>query len=261
MRTNMHGREKLTSKEKIIRTIKITTIVVFSLSTSNHAIGKQLSGKLILEKAVAKTGCNIPWSTRIEEGTYIAWNTPGWGTLRAHYTRIVKRPAMVKIDQDFSAFDHPFFRTHYYYKGDSWAQVNLITRKSERAKRALEEFLAKLDWIAYYLSSSDEISTTDANGSDSMIAVKEYYRVLCTGKRDTVILDIEKNKFLPLRLIDQTKKRQTIYEDFRRVNKRTLPFHITVYDEGKKTQEFIWERIEFDKNIPDSIFVENQPAN
>ena len=30
---------------------------------------------------------------------------------------------------------------------------------------------------------------------------------------------------------------------------------------GKKTQEFIWERIEFDKNIPDTIFVENQPAN
>jgi len=168
---------------------------------------------------------------------------------------------MVKIDQDFSAFDHPFFRTYHYYKGDSWAQVNLVTRKSERVKIALEEFLANLDWVAYYLNSSDEISTTDINGSDSIIAGKEYYRVLCTGKSDTAILDIEKNKFLPLRLIEPTKKRQTIYEDFRSVNKRTLPFHIIIYDKGKKTQEFIWERIEFDKNIPDTIFVENQPAN
>jgi len=257
----MHGRQKLTSREKIIWTLAITTIVVLSLSASNPATVEQLSGKLILEKAIGKTGCNIPWSTRIEEGTYIAWNTPGWGTLRAHYTRIVKRPDMVKIDQDFSAFDHPFFRTYYYYKGDSWAQVNLVTRKSERAKIALEEFLANLDWVAYYLNSSDEISTTDINGSDSIIAGKEYYRVLCTGKSDTAILDIEKNKFLPLRLIEPTKKRQTIYEDFRSVNKRTLPFHIIIYDKGKKTQEFIWERIEFDKNIPDTIFVENQPAN
>jgi len=40
----MHGRQKLTSREKIIWTLAITTIVVLSLSASNPATVEQLSG-------------------------------------------------------------------------------------------------------------------------------------------------------------------------------------------------------------------------
>ena len=251
----------MTPGKKIVWTIAMMLIVISTLSTTGTAAEEQLSGESILKRAVINTGCNIPWKTRIEEGTYIAWNTPGWGTLKAHYTRFVKKPDMVKIDQDFSAFDHPFFRTYYYFKGSSWMQVNLVTRKSDRLLKALEEFLIKIDWITYYLNASDEISTIKTAEDDSILKGKQYYRVLCTGKIDSITLDIEKNKFLPLRLNEPKKSRQTIYEDFRSVKNHFLPFHLTVYEDGRKTQEFIWEKIEFDSSIPDSVFLENQPEN
>ena len=50
------------------------------------------------------------WTTRVDKGLLTSiW--PGWGELQANCSRFVKKPDKIKIDQDFSAFDHPFFFT------------------------------------------------------------------------------------------------------------------------------------------------------
>ena len=88
-------------------------------------------GKTLLERSSKALGEDRAWTTRVERGLHIAWDTPGWGTLRADYTRAVKRPDKLKIDQDNSAYDHPFYRTYYYNGGDAWYMVNLNTGRSD----------------------------------------------------------------------------------------------------------------------------------
>jgi len=237
--------------------IPAALVVFFLLSSSSGA--RELTAVEILQRAVKETGCHLEWKTRIEEGTFIAWNTPGWGTLRANYTRIVKKPDRIKIDQDYSAYDHPFFRTFYYLDGDAWVVTNLVPRRSERTKQLMEDFLKKADWLAYYLDASKEIFSMDAPADDSLIAGKSLYRVCCATEEDSTILDIDRISFLPLRQIDSHGQRHRIFDDYKNVQGRNLPFRIIIFENGKKTQEMIWDSIEFDKTVSDSIFSENRP--
>lgn len=215
----------------------------------------------IMKKAIEKTGCSKTWQTRIEEGTFIAWNTPGWGTLRARYERVVKKPDKIKIDQDYSAYDHPFFRTFYYFSGDAWVVTNLVPRRSERTKTMLEDFLKKLDWLSYYLENSEKIFSMKAPSGDSLIAGRGVYRICCATTQDSTIFDIEKDSFLPLRQIETHAKRQLIFHDYRKVQGRRIPYRTVIFENDKKTQEIIWDKVEFDKVVSDSLFLENRPSN
>jgi outer membrane lipoprotein-sorting protein len=62
-----------------------------------------------------------------------------------------------------------------------------------------------------------------------------------------------------VRRIENKGKRASIFEDYRNTRGRKMPFHITVYDAGAKSNEFLWKEIAFDKKLDDSIFEENRP--
>jgi len=38
-----------------------------------------------------------------------------------------------------------------------------------------------------------------------------------------------------------------------------MPFHVTVYDKGRKSSEFQWKSIAFDEKLDDSMFEEERP--
>ncbi len=75
--------------------------------------------KELVEKSVKAIGRGRRWPGLDDEdrqGSLTAdWD--GWGELHANYTRWIRKPDKMKIDQDFTAFDHPFFFTYYYNAG------------------------------------------------------------------------------------------------------------------------------------------------
>jgi hypothetical protein len=215
--------------------------------------------KKILEEASKKLGENKPWTTRVEKGLHIAWDTEGWGTLKADYTRYVKKPDKLKIDQDNSAYDHPFFRTYYYNGGDAWYMVNLNQGRSPQMAANLKSLLDRVDGIVSYLAACDTFFTVHRIPADSLLSGEGLRRAGCVINGDTTLFDVDAKTHLLKRRIENKGARVYALEDYREAQGHRVPFHVTVYDAGKKTNEFLWQNIKFDEKLDDAIFDEDRP--
>jgi hypothetical protein len=239
----------------------ILCVVLLSVLTTVRGSGQEMKNpaKSMIAKASQALGETNAWTTRVEKGLFIEWDTEGWGTLRADYLRCIKKPDKMKIDQDNSAYDHPFFRTYYYSGGDAWAMVNLTVRQSPQITANLKTVIEKTDGIAYYLARCDTFLAPSPVPGDSLLSGKGLERAGCVLKGDSVLFDINSETHLLARRIENRGKRAYVFEDYRNVQGHHMPFHITVYDEGRKSSEFQWKTITFDEKLDDSMFEENRP--
>jgi hypothetical protein len=215
--------------------------------------------KVLLEKASKALGENKPWTTRVEKGLFIEWDTEGWGTLRADYTRSMKKPDKLKIDQDNSAYDHPFFRAYYCSGGEAWGMVNLTTRQSPQLTANLKTLIDRADGIRYFLAACDTFFTAAPVPDDSILPGRDLARAGCVLKGDTILFDVNRKTNLLARRIENKGTRSFVFEDYRNVRGHTMPFHVLVYDSGRKASEYQWKTIAFDEKLDDAIFEEYRP--
>jgi hypothetical protein len=215
--------------------------------------------KTLLAKASSAIGEDNAWTSRVETGIHIAWDTPGWGTLKADYTRAVKKPDKLKIDQDNSAYDHPFYRMYYYNGGDAWYVVNLNIGRSPNVTANMKNLIERVDGIAYYLAACDTFFAVPEVPGDSLLSGAGLLRAGCVLRGDTVLWDIDAKTHLPARRIEPATDRVFILEDYRDSHGFLVPFHVTVYAGGRKAEEFLWSAIAFDEAIDDALFEENRP--
>ncbi len=217
--------------------------------------------RAILEEASKALGEDKPWTTRVEAGLHIAWNTPGWGTLKAAYTRSVQKPDKIKIDQDNSAYDHPFYRTYYMNGDDAWYMVNLNIGRNPNVTSNLKNFMERVDGIAFFITASDTFFTAAEIQPDSLLSGEGLVRAGCVLKGDTLLWDLDEKTHLPARRIEGASKRTYVLEDYRDTAGRKVPFHVTVYNDGRKAEEFVWDSVTFDVDIDGATFEENRPPS
>jgi hypothetical protein len=198
------------------------------------------------------------WTTRIETGQFkTQW--PGWGNLTAACTRIVKKPDKLKIDRDFSAFDHPFFQTYFYNAGEAWMVINLNTRQYPTLAANLEKSLERVDGLPYYFAACDTFFIETEVPDDSLFAGASIDRVGMIHDGDTLYYDLDKDTHLPVRIVENGGAQQTILEDYKKVQGIAVPYHLTVYENGARTSEYMWDKIDFDNKVDDSVFDEGRP--
>ncbi len=197
------------------------------------------------------------WRTRIDRGTMIS-NWPGWGELHAACTQSVKKPDKLKLDQDYSAYDHPFFFIYYYNQGDVWCNVNLGIRQHPRYTLLMTNRMKRIDGPAYFLAQCDTFFLDDPVPDDSLFVGSEINRIGVVDNGDTLFLDVNKKTHLPVRRIQDGGTTHVILGDYRDVNGVKLPFHELVFQSGQKTV-YEWQSIEFDVEIDDKIFEEDRP--
>lgn len=215
--------------------------------------------KALLEKASKALGEGTAWTTRVEKGLFVEWDTEGWGTLRADYTRAIKKPDKLKIDQDNSAYDHPFFRTYYMTGGEAWGMVNLQTRQSPQLTANLKSVLERSDGIRYFLSACDTFFTAAPVPDDSVLSGADLVRAGCVLRGDTILFDIHTKTNLLARRIETKAARAYVFEDYEKIQGRRMPLHVVVYDKGRKASEYQWKSIAFDEKLDDAMFEENRP--
>jgi hypothetical protein len=215
--------------------------------------------RALLEHSSRAMGEQKPWTTRVEEGEQTQWNTGGWGTLRAHYTRWIKKPDKAKIDQDNSVYDHPFYRTYYYDGGDAWYIVNLNASRSPQILASMKALVERADGIAYYLTACDTFFAVSPVPDDSVLTGASIRRAGCVLKGDTVLFDIDAKTSLLDRRIDNKGKRTLVFGDYRMMDGRMVPLRVTQYDDGIKDSEIIWKSVRYGEKIDDAIFDENRP--
>jgi hypothetical protein len=215
--------------------------------------------RALLERSSRAMGEEKPWTTRVETGLQTVWQSGGWGTLKADYTRWIKKPDKLKIDQDNSAYDHPFFRMYYYNGGDAWYVVNLNPGRSPQVAASMKALVERADGIAYYLSACDTFFTVAVVPDDSLLAGASIKRAGCVLKGDTVLFDVDaKTGFLDRR-IENKGKRAILFGDYRKTSGHMAPLRVTQYDEGVKGNEILWKTVSFNEKIDDAIFDENRP--
>ncbi len=216
-------------------------------------------GKSLLEKASKALGEDKAWTTRVEKGLEIAWNTEGWGTLRADYSRYVKKPDKLKIDRDNSAYDHPFFRAYYYNGGDAWSMANLNAARNPQTTANLKTLLDRVDGIAFYLAACDTFFTAPPPAADTLLSDAKLLRAGCVLKGDTTLFDVDAKTHVLKRRIENKGNRVYIFDDYRKGGARLTPYHVSVYDGGKLANEFLWKEVSYDVEIDDAIFEEYRP--
>jgi hypothetical protein len=216
-------------------------------------------GKSLLEKASKTLGEDKAWTTRVEKGLEIAWNTEGWGTLRADYSRFVKKPDKLKIDRDNSAHGHPFFRAYYYNGGDAWSMANLNAARNPQTTANLKTLLDRVDGIAFYLAACDTFFTAPPAPPDTLLSDAKLMRAGCVLGGDTILFDVDAKTLVLRRRIENKGNRVYIFDDYRKDGARMTPFHVSVYDAGKLTNEFLWKEVSYDVEIDDAIFEEYRP--
>ncbi len=198
------------------------------------------------------------WTTRIDKGHMVA-NWEGWGELHANYTRWVKKPDKMKIDQDFTAFDHPFFFTYYYNKGDVWAVVNLGARQNERYTRRMTKNMRTVDGLVYYLAECDTFYVVTDVADDSLVAAAGIDRVGIVDNGDSVLFDFDKKTHLPVRRIEEPGTTHVLFGDYKKTKAGKIAHRLTIYQDGAKTEEHVLNEIVFDGKIDDAIFDEFRP--
>jgi hypothetical protein len=201
------------------------------------------------------------WKTSVNRGL-MKVNWPGWGDLQADCTYYIQKPDMMVLDQDYSAYDHPFFFRYTYNAGEAWVEVNLGVRQNPRYTAMLEKGLRTVDGIAYYLENSDTLYIVAEVEPDSILTGVDFTRIAAIEGTDTVFFDLDTSSWLPVRAIDKGDQggwNHNIYEDYRPVNGYLVPFHETTYVNGTKNREMIWNSIEFDVEIDQAEFEKNRP--
>lgn len=198
------------------------------------------------------------WTTRIEKGTFKT-TAPGWGNLTAATTRWVMKPDRAKIDNDFSAYDHPFYFTYYTSGGEAWQVVNLGVRQSPEITSRMKEYLEKADGLAYYFAAADTFFLPAPAPADSLHPRRSFERAGCVVRGDTILFDIDRATRLLFRQTEKREGRETVFEDYRETAGRKVPFHVVISRGGEKTEEFLWDTVTFDEKIDSAIFEEGRP--
>jgi hypothetical protein len=216
--------------------------------------------RMLLAKTVDAVGGekkSCEWKTRIDTGIMkTAW--PGWGDLRAKCTLSVKKPDKLKLDQDYSAYDHPFFFIHYYNGGEAWYNVNLNIRQTTRTTRLMTNKMKRIDGPSYFLTKCDTFFLVTDVPDDSLFIGSDIDRIGVVDDGDTVFIDVDKKTHLPVRRIQDGGTTHVILGDYKPVDGIVVPFLETVFQDGQKT-EYIWEDIKFNVTIDDAIFEEDRP--
>lgn len=255
--------KRKTLKKDIWKTTLAVSLLVLLFIV--HAIGSPGAGgeaKKLLHKSVTALGgveAVRGWKTRTATGTTVMYN-PGWGTLTATASQFIKKPNKCKIDNDFSAYDHPFYYTYYYNCGQAWAVINLTVRQSPGITDNLEGFMKTVDGVAYYFEECDTFYLVDDAPGDSLLEASEFHRVGCVHEGDTVLFDLSRKDFTPLRMIENGGSEHSLFTDYREVDGARVPFYITTYRNGALHGYYEWEKIEFGTPIDDAIFEEDRPA-
>jgi hypothetical protein len=198
------------------------------------------------------------WTTMVRRGELtVHW--PGWGSPRARCTLTVKRPDKLVLDQDFSAYDHPFFFTYYYNGGEVWAMVNLGVRQSPRYTDAMTRAMKNTAGMYYYASECDTFYLPGPVPDDSLVTGSSVERVCIVDDGDTVMVDLDRDTHLPVRMLSDGGAEQTLFDDYRDIDGMKVPFVMTVYQGGAVSAEYTWEEIVFDVPVDDALFEENRP--
>jgi hypothetical protein len=218
------------------------------------------AGKALLAKAVDAMGGEktaTGWETRVSKGTLTAtW--PGWGELHADCLDLVQKPDKLKLDQDFSAYDHPFFFAYYYNSGEAWMMVNLGTRQNERTTNRMTERMKTIDGVVYYLTNCDTFYLVTDVPDDSLVTAASIERVGVVDNGDTILFDLDKTTHMPVRRVEESGSRQTLFDDYRDAGGIKMPFHVTSFEDGAKS-EYVWKEIRFGEKIDPANFEEYRP--
>lgn len=201
------------------------------------------------------------WKTSVSKGTMMV-NWPGWGDLQADCTYYIQKPDMMVLDQDYSAYDHPFFFRYTYNAGEAWVMVNLGVRQNARYAEMLEKGLRTVDGIAYYLEHADTLYIVPEFEADSLLTDVEFTRIAAIEGTDTVFFDLDNKTWRPVHSLDKGDMggwNLNIYDDYRPVNGYLVPFHETTYVNGLKNREMTWQSIEYNIEIDKAEFEENRP--
>jgi hypothetical protein len=198
------------------------------------------------------------WTGRIDKG-HMKAEWPGWGELHANYTRWIQKPDYLKIDQDFTAFDHPFFFTYYYNKGEVWAVVNLGVRQNERYTQRITKTMKTIDGLPYYLAACDTFYLVTDAADDSLVTASAVDRVGVVDRGDTVVFDIDKKTHLVVRRIEDGGATQVLYDDYRDTKGGKLPFRTRMYSGDGRREEVIFDEYAIDPKIDPAVFEEFRP--
>ncbi|MFO7915499.1 MAG: hypothetical protein R6U43_07385 [Candidatus Krumholzibacteriales bacterium] len=198
------------------------------------------------------------WKTRIQRGI-LKTEFPGWPNLKADYTVHVKKPDRIRMDQNFAAYDHPFYYTYYGNGPDVWAVVNLNVRQSERYTSMIHQALEAVDGLPYYYSACDTFFVAAEQPDDSLIAGYRVERVGCVLEGDTILYDLDMGTHLPVRRIEVSSSRQELMEDYRETAGIMVPYKLTRYAGGRERNRVQWKEVIFGAEIPDSLFLEFKP--
>lgn len=247
--------------------VSLALMAVFCLAVSAVYIpgcGGPLDAEGMMQKSVKALGGlekATGWKTSVSKGLMMT-NWPGWGDLRADCTYFIQKPDMMVLDQDYSAYDHPFFFRYTYNAGEAWVMVNLGVRQNPRYNTMLEKGLRTVDGIAYYLEHSDTLYIVPEVEPDTILTGVDFTRIAVIEGTDTLFFDLDNSTWLPVRAIekgDQDGWNHSIYDDYRTVNGYLVPFHETTYVNGAKNREMTWKSIEFDVEIDSAEFEKNRP--
>jgi len=247
--------------------VSLALMAVFCLAVSAVYLpgcGGPLDAEGMMQKSVKALGGlekATGWKTSVSKGLMMT-NWPGWGDLRADCTYFIQKPDMMVLDQDYSAYDHPFFFRYTYNAGEAWVMVNLGVRQNPRYNTMLEKGLRTVDGIAYYLEHSDTLYIVPKVEPDTILTGVDFTRIAVIEGADTLFFDLDNSTWLPVRAIekgDQGGWNHSIYDDYRTVNGYLVPFHETTYVNGAKNREMTWKSIEFDVEIDSAEFEKNRP--
>ncbi len=253
-------RQAIRGKRTVALAVAAGVCVVAAVLQSGAAEKKNPAKELIAASVKAMGGEKKArgWTTMTEKGQLVAhWE--GWGELHANYTREIKKPDKMKIDQDFTAYDHPFFFTYYYNGGEVWAVVNLGTRQNERYTQRMTRNMRTVDGMAHYLADCDTFYVAADVADDSLVTASSIDRVGIVDRGDTVLVDLDRKTHLPVRRIEDRGAVQVLFGDYRETKGIKIPFRRTVYQEGALTEEQKLDEIVVDGKIDDAIFEEFRP--
>ncbi|MBI4720067.1 MAG: hypothetical protein HY770_02330 [Chitinivibrionia bacterium] len=229
--------------------------------SADEAAAQQAEAKQILEQSLEALGGmqkTTGWQTRIDSGRMVSIR-PGWGTLQAKATQFIKKPDKMKFDQDFSAYDHPFFFIYYYNAGEVWVDVNLGIRQNPRYTEQLTNTMKRIDGVGHFLAACDTFFVVKDVPDDSLIAASTVQRVGVVEDGDTLLFDIDTATRFPVRRIEESGTTHVLMDDYRDIAGMKVPFHVVGYHNGEKATEYFWETITFNEKIDDAIFEENKP--
>lgn len=222
----------------------------------------------IVEKSLKALGGRealTGWKTQVSKGL-MKTNRPGWGDLQAECTYFVEKPGKIVLDQDYSAYDHPFFFRYTYNDGEAWVMVNLGIRQNPRYTEMLADAVKKIDGFAYYAGHADTFyavpDTLPVAVPDTLDAGVEYHRIAFVEGTDTVYYDIERKTRMPVRAFDWNQQggwNLNAYDDYRTIGRIKVPFHEVMWFNGAVAREMIWREVTIDEPIDPAEFEKNRP--